>query len=60
MVDARLTNKNPNDLYDAALKPFVDLVKKYFDEKTTPCGKEKLWALLKKGDQMSVRQYLLS
>ncbi|KAI8170920.1 hypothetical protein K4K49_006448 [Colletotrichum sp. SAR 10_70] len=55
-----LTNKNPSDLYDEALKPFVDLVKKYFDEKTTSCGKEKLWALLKKGDQMSVRQYLLS
>ncbi|KAJ0373669.1 hypothetical protein COL26b_008139 [Colletotrichum chrysophilum] len=59
-IPAELTNKNPSDLYDAALKPFVDLVKKYFDEKTTPCGKKKLWALLKKGDQMSVRQYLLS
>ncbi|KAJ3962549.1 hypothetical protein N0V92_000715 [Colletotrichum tropicale] len=59
-IPDELTKINPSKLYHEALKPFVELVDKCFHEKNTPDGKEKLWALLRKGDQMSVRQYLLS
>ncbi|EQB53899.1 hypothetical protein CGLO_06344 [Colletotrichum gloeosporioides Cg-14] len=55
-----LTKTDPSKLYHEALKPFVELVDKCFHEKNTPGGNKRLWALLRKGDRMSVRQYLLS
>ncbi|KAH0441249.1 hypothetical protein CcaCcLH18_02159 [Colletotrichum camelliae] len=59
-IPCELTMKNPSELVYAALKPFVDLVDDCFHDKADDEDDEVVWNLLKKGDQMSVRQYLLS
>lgn len=58
----RVTKADPSDLFENAIKGFIDHVKKKMDAYANQTLKDEkeLWDLLQKSDQMSVRQFLLS